>query len=308
MSMRFDLFDLTLFVRIAETRSLAKAAALSNISPPSVSARVKNLEDGLGVKLLHRATNGVSLTTPGEIFMRHARTMLQQAQSLHNDLHDYLGGERGCMRILANTSAISEFVPFLLRRYRTDHPDVDIDLREHLTCEIADSIGRGEADIGLVVGALGEGAARVLPYRDDLVLAARVGHPLAARQTVAFADTLDHDYVLLSGASIISSCLRRKADELKRPLKLRIEAGNFETACRMVENDMGITILPHSSAKRHARSMDIRILPLTDEWAVRHLQLFLRGEPQSMPQYVRQFVQFLDSPYQSETPVHSVKA
>jgi DNA-binding transcriptional LysR family regulator len=307
MSMRFDLFDLALFVRIAETRSLAKAAVLSNISPPSVSARIRNLEDCLGAKLLHRATHGVSLTAPGEIFLRHARTMVRQAEALRGDLRDYLEGERGSVRILANTSAISEFLPFMLRRYRAIHPNVDIDLHEHLTCDIPDAIGRGEADIGLVVDTIEPGVSRVLPYRDDLVLAASAGHPLADHEAVAFADTLDHDYVLLSGTSIISTCLRRKAGELNRPLKLQVEAGNFETACRMVENDMGVTVLPHSSAMRHARSMDIRIIALTDGWAVRYLQLFLRDDVESMPHFMRQLVRFLDC-HQPEAPAQPATA
>lgn len=293
MAMRFDMFDLALFARIAETNNLTRAAHDMHVTPPSVSARIRNLEDSLGVKLLSRATHGVALTTPGQTFLRHARAMLQQAECLRAELQPHAGGGRGTVRILANTSAITEFLPPLLQPYLANHPDVDVDLREHLTCQIVEAVDKGAADIGLIVGSDPLAGLQTVPlWEDMLVLAVPASHDLASRSSVHFAETLAFDFVVLSGTSSIRSCVQRAATALQQPLRVQYQVSNHETACRIVEHRMGVSILPKSSALRHAASMNIRIVALADAWAVRHLQIAVR-DLASKPGFVRELVDFL---------------
>src|SRR5690625_912645 len=110
----FDLIDLRLFVNIAEASSLTRGAERSCTSLAAASMRIKNLEDALGTKLLGRASGGVTLPPAGEAMLRNALVILQQTQRLHGDLLEYSEGIKGRIRLFANTTAMTEFLPAAL--------------------------------------------------------------------------------------------------------------------------------------------------------------------------------------------------
>ena len=96
----------------------------------------------------------------------------------------------------------------------------------------------------------------------------------------------------LHESSAIHAFLRQHSDLLHRPIKQRIQVGNFEAACRMIEAGVGIGILPESAARRHAKIMDIRIIQLSDEWSNREMQIVVRNL-ESLPSFARELVELL---------------
>jgi DNA-binding transcriptional LysR family regulator len=280
-------------LNIAETNSLTRGAERSHLSLPAASTRIRNIEDSVGTKLLYRNSQGVTLTPPGQSFVHHARLMLQQLEQLRGDLQEYAEGIKGHVRIFANTSSITEFLPEVLRRYLASHPDVNVDLRERLSHDIVRAVTDGSADIGIVAGSVRTEGLEVLPYhRDRLVLVTAKEHPLAARNVVAFADSVDFHYVGLAEGSAIHAFLNDAARQLNRLLNVRIEVGNFEAVCRMIEADIGIGVLPESAARRYANTMAVRILELSDDWAVRDLKVCVRSFS-LLPTFARDLVDLL---------------
>lgn len=293
MAMHFDLVDLRLMVRIAETNGLTRGAEASHMSLPAASTRVKNLEESIGTKLLYRTSQGVTLTPPGQAFVHHARLVLGQIEHLRGDLQSYAKGIKGHLRVFANTTALGEFLPPVLRDYLRTHPDVNIDLRERLSHDIVRAVSEGQTDIGIVAGAQRTENLETLPYRQDtLLLVVPRGHALAGGAPVSFADTLDLDHVGLSEASAIHAFLRQACDKLHRVLPTRIEVGNFEAACRMVEAGVGVSILPGSAARRHAQTMAIDTVALSDDWSLREMQICMRSL-QALPAFARDLVDLL---------------
>jgi DNA-binding transcriptional LysR family regulator len=293
MNMPFDLVDLRLMVRIAEADSLTKGAEAAHMSAPAASTRIKNIEESLGVKLLHRSSQGVTLTPPGQAFVHHARLVLGQLEHLRTDLREYARGIRGHLRVHANTTALGEFLPPVLRRYLLDHPDVNVDLQERLSHDIVRAVSEGQTDIGIVAGLVRTENLQVLPYRRDrLVLVLPAGHALAGAAAVSFADTLDYDHVGLAESSAIRAFLQQICEGLQRPMQQRIQVSNFEAACRMVEASVGVAILPGSAAHRHAQTMAIAIVPLADPWAERAMQIVVRSLD-ALPAYARELVDLL---------------
>jgi DNA-binding transcriptional LysR family regulator len=275
--MHFDLVDLRLMVRVADANSLTRGAEASHISLPAASTRIKNLEESIGAKLLYRTSQGVTLTPPGQAFVHHARVVLAQTEQLRGDMQEYAKGIKGHLRLAANTTALGEYLPPVLRQYLLRHPDVNVDLRERLSVEIVRAVTEGQVDIGIVAGTVRTENLQTIPYRRDrLVLVVPKGHALDRGQALAFVETLDFAHVGLHENSAIHAFLRQVCDALHRRLNLRIQVSNFEAACRMVEADVGVGILPQSSASRHAQSMAIAIVPLTDEWALREMQICVR--------------------------------
>ncbi len=293
MAAHFDLPDIKLFVNIAEANSLTRGAERSHMSLPAASIRIKNLEEGLGVKLLYRTSQGVTLTPPGQAFMHHARLVLQQLTDLRGDLAEYVKGSRGHVRIFANTTAIAEFLPALLPKFLATHPDVNVDLKERLSHDIVRAVSEGKVDVGIVAGNVRTEGLEVLPFQKDrLVLVTSESHPLASRERIEFSEALAYDFVGMVEASAIHAFLAQAANALHRQIKIRIQVGNFEAACRMIEANVGIGVVPYSAANRHAKSMGIRTVEITDEWAIRKLQICIRSM-QSLPLFARELVDLL---------------
>lgn len=291
--MRFDLVDLKLFTHIAEAQSLTGGAQRSHLSLAAASTRIKNLEEHVGVKLLSRSSQGVKVTGAGETLLAHARRVLRQLEQLSGDLQEYVAGVKGHVRVFANTTAMSEFLPAVLRTYLVSHPDVTIDMQERLSPDIVRAVQEGMVDIGIIAGNVRTEGLEVMPYRRDrLVLATALSHPLAERDSVDFIDTLDYDFIGLPEASAIHNFLKRAATDLQRDLRWRVQVSNFETACRMIEANVGVGVLPASTASRHANTMALRIVPLNDEWAERKLQICV-ADLGALPLFARKLVDLL---------------
>ncbi len=291
--MRFDLVDLKLFTHIAEANSLTRGAERSHLSLAAASTRIKNLEEHVGVKLLSRSNQGVKVTGAGETLLAHARRVIRQLEQLSGDLQEYASGVKGHVRVLANTTAMSEYLPAVLRTYLVNHPDVTIEMQERLSPDIVRAVQEGMVDIGIVAGNVRTEGLEVMPYRHDrLVLATALSHPLAQRRHVGFIDTLDYDFIGLPEASAIHNFLKRAAGDLQRALRWRVQVSNFETACRMIEANVGIGVLPESTASRHARAMALQIVRLEDEWAERKLQICV-ADLAALPVFARKLVYLL---------------
>lgn len=297
MPVRFDLFDLLdlqLYAQILEAGSLTRGAERVGLSPAAASARIRQMEEAVGAKLLHRTAQGVTPTPAGATLMRHAVRVLQQLAHLRVDLLDHVEGAQGHVRVLANTTSITEHLPDALARFLSDHPGVGIDLREGLSQDIVRAVADGATDLGIVAGSMHTDGLQTRPFgHNQLVLCVAASHPFAARAGMAFSETLDERYVSLHAGSALQGFLERIAEQAGRPLRLRIQVGSFEAICRMVEAAVGIGVVPRSSALRHARSMAIRIVPLTDAWARRDLQLVVR-DVQALPAVARNLLDFLE--------------
>ena len=293
MSVHFDLVDLRLMVRVAEANSLTKGAEASFISLPAASTRIKNLEESIGAKLLNRHSQGVTLTPPGQAFVHRARLVLGQIEHLRGDLQEFASGIKGHLRVYANTTALGEFLPEVLKRYLATHPDVNIDLQEKLSNEIVRAVMDGKTDIGIVAGSVRTESLQTLPYRSDsLVLVVPKAHPVAELPSMPLIDALEFDHVGLHEASALHAFLHRECEQLNKPLKVRIQVSSFESACRMIEAGVGVGVLPESAARRHARSMAIGLVPLSDPWAIRSMQICVRSL-EELPHFARDLIDLL---------------
>ncbi len=293
MASHFDLTDLQLIVNIGDASSLTRGAEKSHLSLPAASNRVKNLEEHFGTRLFFRNSQGVTLTPSGESFLRHARKVLQQIEQLRGDIHEYSKGIKGQVRMVANTTAMTEFMPTVLSRYLATHPDVTVNLRERLSYMVVKAVADGAADIGVVAGQPASEGIQYLPYRNDrLTLVTDVNHPLADREEVAFGETLSYEYVGLSEWSAIHAFLIQAADNIGHPFRFRIEVGSFDSVCRMIEAGVGIGVVPEQAARRFSSNMNLRLVKLSDPWAERKLHICVR-DLAALPPFARDLVDIL---------------
>jgi DNA-binding transcriptional LysR family regulator len=297
--MHFDLTDLRLFVLTAEEGNLTRAAARQHLSLAAASARIKALEAQAGLPLLYREARGVRLTPPGEAFLHHARGVLRQSEQLRRDLHDYGGGLRGHVRVFANTTAVTDFLPEMLPAFLTANPRVNVDLQEKPNAEIARGVLDGRADIGIVAGAIDQLGLQAIHFSTDrLVLVTPRTHRFAKRKRIAFAETLVEDMVGMHHGSTLQSFLEQQAEKLGKPMKLRIQLGSFDAMCRMVGGGVGVAIVPESAARRNLKPMKLAQLELSDAWRVRERYILVR-ELEALPAYAKSLIDALCGHFRS---------
>jgi DNA-binding transcriptional LysR family regulator len=282
--MRFDLVDLQLFLHVAEASSITHGAEMSNMALASASERIRKMEELAGVALLERGRRGVLLTAAGRAFAHHARLVLLQIAQMKGELSEYADGTKGRVRMQANASALSEFLPEALKAFLADHPGIDVDVEENSSYDIVRSVTEGFVEIGIVADIVEFGDLEAYPFaKDRLVVVMSRDHPLAGQRCLSFRSLLDREFVGLAATNALQQHLGQRAVQAGKLLKLRARLGSFDAACRMVGNGIGLAIIPETAARRCRRTAAIRISRLTDPWALRQLHVCVRRSSELPP-------------------------
>ena len=288
--MHFDLADLRLFVQVAEAGNLTRGAHRAALSPAAASARIKALEGQLNTRLFYRDSRGVALTSSGSTLLRHARVILRQVEHVKTEFAPQAMETVGHIRIFANTTAVTEFMPEILARYLAERPGVTVDLQEKLTRDIVRGVLDGSSDFGIVAGPVPTAGLQAMHFSTDrLVLATPLGHALAAHDSVSLAETLDYEHVSLHEGSTLHHFLCDMVAQQGRSVAIRTQVRSFEAMCRMIEAGVGVGVIPESAAIRHRRTMQLAVVGLTDPWCVRERMVLVR-EFEALPGCARALI------------------
>ena len=294
---RIDLTSLQLFVAVCELGSIGRAAEREFIAASAVSKRLSDLETAVDTALLYRHSRGVTLTPAGESLLHHARTVLFGLERMQGELSEYAEGVRGHVRMHANISAIVQFLPEDLGAFARAHSQVKIDLQEHLSPDVLHAVQEGAADLGICnTGGSGASALQSRPYRsDNLMLIVPAGHDLSARAAIYFEEVLDWDIVGLHANSSISLAMRAAAAQAARPLRQRIQVTGLDAMCRMIDNGLGVGLLPDRAFALMHSVGRLAAVPLQDAWAHRELRLVAR-DFDALPVTARLLAEHLATP------------
>lgn len=296
LARRIDLISLRLFVAVAEEGSIARAAEREFIAASAASKRMAELEHALATPLLYRRARGVELTPAGQSLLLHARSVLYGVEKMERELAEYASGVRGHVRVHASLSAIVQFLPDDLGGFVRQHPQVKLDLEEHLSSEVARAVAEGAADLG--IGSIDAAAThlQVRPYRQDqLVLVVPAGHALAPHAALHFAETLDCDQVGLHVGSSISLALQQAAARAGGAVRLRIRVTGLDAMCRMIANGLGVGVMPLHAFELVRGSGALHAIRLLDDWATRDINLVARDFA-SLPPTARALQEHLAKP------------
>ncbi|MCI2811249.1 LysR family transcriptional regulator [Eoetvoesiella caeni] len=273
----FDLVTLRVFIAIARSGSVTRGARAVNMAVAAASKRVSNLEDHLGTRLLFRYSRGVKLTEAGNTLFQHALELLQSVERMSGVMSEFRAGTSGRVRIWANTSSITQFLPGDLSVFMRSLPGIAIDLEERNSDEVVAALRENRADIGIFEEHTPAEDISSFGYqKDELVLIVPKNHQLTKRRKISLADAIEYDFVSLPPSTSIAKRLLTESTKLNKPLKLQIQVRSFDAICRMVQAGLGIGILPRIAAQPYMRSLGLKGIPLNETWAQRHLLLGLR--------------------------------
>ena len=290
---RLDLFSLSLFSLVARSGSISKGAELALLAVGAASKRITDLEAAVGTPLLERHSRGVTLTVAGQALQRHAQRILGDVDQLAAELSDYASGLVGVVRLWANTSAVTQFLPLDISAFVDANPGIRIELEEEDSSEVVLAVLDGRADLGIFADRTPAFGLQVMNYREDrLVLVVPKAHALARRRSVRFEEAVEYDFVCLSKGTSLAKRLQSETDALGRRLKIRIQVRSFDAMCQMVAAGMGVAVLPSEAIQPHVRSMNLRQIALEDAWASRRLLIGLR-DANAVSRHVRTLIDHL---------------
>lgn len=245
---QFELRHLRYFLAVAEELHFGRAAKRLNIAQPPLSQQIRQLEAAVGTPLFDRNSRNVKLTPAGTAFVHGARTTLDDAARAAEGARRAGRGESGTLRIGFSDSAALSVLPQMLRRFRSAHPHVHLELNEGATQVQLDALGTGRIDVALVRGPVSSsGLSAEVIFRERFVAAVPEDHPLSARQSVSLSAIASHPLVL---------CSRHLAPDFhdlifgmfgQHGLRLNVvHEVEYQTILSLVASGVGISIVPNS--------------------------------------------------------------
>lgn len=247
--------QLRIFLEVAAQEHVTRAAQRLNLTQSAVSAAVSALEQRHDIRLFDRVGRGIALTHEGRAFIPHARDILRRAEDADRFLSDLRGGATGTLRIEASQTVASYFLPRYLMAFRAAHPDATLEFAQGNTSTTIEAVLNGEADLGVVEGAVDEPMLRRRAIGGDrLMLLTGREHPWASGRPVTLQDLTQAEWV----AREPGSGTRAAFDEVLaaegifleqvRPV---LELPSNEACIAAVERGRGATVLSELAAAPH---------------------------------------------------------
>jgi DNA-binding transcriptional LysR family regulator len=232
------------FLAVATYGGFHRAAEALNVSQPAVSARIRTLEDSLGVTLFTRGPAHLSLSPAGKALRPHAEQLLRTVALAKQAVHEIQPSAGGALRVAAALSICTYLLPDVMKDYQAAHPKVMVTLRSGNSVEVLKMVVEGEVDIG-IARSLNHPEVETMTLRDDpLILVGHPGHPATQKRQarleeveswpLIFYDRGSSDWTLTQG-------LFRRAGLLPNVV---LEVETIEACKRMIERKLGLGFLP----------------------------------------------------------------
>ena len=269
---KIDFVTLRLFCAIARSGSITKGAEECNLALSAASRRISDFEETVGTALFERSAKGVSLTQAGHVVIQHALRLFQGFEQLSNELSEYSKGMKGHVRLWANMSALTEFLPAALSSFLNKHPEIQVEVEEQLSGDIVRALHEGFADIGVFAdGTITTDLDTKILCQDELFVVCAQQHPISTYPSIEFKECLKHDFVGLNRGSSLLELTLRNAEKLGLQMKLRVQVRSYNAMCEMIAANLGIGILPIQACRTQVNSMGLQTIKLNEAWAKRNL-------------------------------------
>lgn len=258
--MKIDFDGIQAFVTVAELGAFNKAADKLNITQAALTRRIQKLESYLGLRLIHRTTRQMALTTLGKELLPKARTWVHDLTTTLTELKDTSRASKGHFTLACVPTMAAYILPDLIQQYAKEYPGNRIKLIDASAYEIREAILDQKAEIGLSVqGPKHPDLEESLLFQDPLMFYCRDTHALSRRQSVTWSDMNLDDLVVVS--SFMATRIFMDYQLAKRGIRLQ---GNYEvqhhaTALNLVTTGVGCTILPASACADGERKGVVRI-------------------------------------------------
>lgn len=317
-----ELHQLEAFEAVVLHKSFTRAAEALFLTQPAVTRQIAALEGELRTRLFDRLGRTVRLTTAGEALHRYAEQMMRLAGEARDAVADIEAGRAGRLAVGASSTLATYVLPGLLRRFRESRngaAQVEIAIHTGVSAHILEMVREGDADIGLVTGeadAAEEAIQRASSAAHDPILEVRVLtdyatcvvtpplHPLAGRGRVTAAQLAPYPLILMENGTNLRTYVDRLLSSAGVKEQVTMELDNVEAIKRMIEADLGISILPQVAVRAEVAERRLAALTLADAPRRSHRRIALvYRRDKYLTSALRAFIDLVEAQMAVETKV-----
>jgi DNA-binding transcriptional LysR family regulator len=268
--------QLEAFVEVVRRGTLSRAAGALGVTQPALTARLHGLERELGQPLFVRSGRGVRLTDAGRAFLPHAERALRAVAGGRQAIADLASGAAGKLVIGCTGSVSSYVLPRVLTRFREEHPRVELIVRTGHSEQVLELLLSEAVELA-IVRELHHPDIDVTPlYDDELTLVTHPTHRFARQGGARLADVVAEGLIVFDRASSYYELTRALFAGAGVPPRTVMELDNFEAAKKMLEQGLGVALLPKVAIGRELEQGLLSAVPMLDAGPVHRRMVVIR--------------------------------
>jgi DNA-binding transcriptional LysR family regulator len=241
------------FVAIAELGSFTKAAQAHNLAQPSLTVQIRQLEAGLGARLLDRNTRAAQLTAVGREMLPGFRRVLQEVDAVVSNTRALVTRQRGVVRLACLPSYAASVLPDAIARFQAAHPLVRFIIKDTVGKRIATLVKDESVDLAITAGAIADPELDTLALMDDRMHAVFPrAHALARVRRLTPEVLARHPLILMDEESTVRQVVNAGFAAHGLRVAAAYEATYMATAIGLVQAGLGVALLPSSAAEAQA--------------------------------------------------------
>jgi len=274
-----DIRDLQVFLSVAKHLNYTRAGEEVNLSQPSVSVRMRQLERELGTNLFDQLGKKIALTEAGEVLLPYATRVISAMKDARQAIDELQGLERGSLRIGASTTPGMYLVPGVIAHFKRQYPEIAMHLTVKDTRQIEDGVIKNEFDFGFVGGHLAGDEVEVMAWlTDELVLIVPATHRLAGKRIVKPEDLLGEKFILREEGSATRAVVASHLRKCKVEPDAVMEMANPESVKKAVQNGLGIAFISAFAVESELRAKTLVAAKMPALQVSRELKIVYRKD------------------------------
>jgi DNA-binding transcriptional LysR family regulator len=275
--------QLEAFVEVARRGSVSRAAEDLYVTQPTLTARLKGLEQELDAKLFVRSQRGMRLSDAGRAFLPFAERTLDTVSSGRRLLQELARGEGGQLALGAAPAVSTYVLPRILTRFRRMHPKVSLAVRTGHSEEVLELVLREQVQIGLGRSLRHPDVEAIPLYEDELVLVADPKHPFAQQAAIDPDALVEVQLILFDRTSSYRRLTSEFFESVGAVPRGVMELDNIDAAKKMVEQGLGVALLPHTAVTAELESGSLTTVTLAEAAAPKQRIVIFRRRDAGPP-------------------------
>lgn len=243
--MNVSLRQLRVFVAVAESSSFSRAADALALTQPAVSRNVTDLEQVMGLQLLHRTTREVELTEAGRLLLGNVSRVLEDLDACLQEVRGLATQRKGRVKVASSPTLSAHLLPQCIARGKQQMPDVNIQLLDRIQSDVLLSVRSGEVDFGVVIDpSEKQNLDAQTIVAEPFCLVCLSSHRLARKKEVHWSDLAGESLVLLDHASGSRRLIDAALQAHGAAASVVQDVGHTATIYSMVQQGLGLSVVP----------------------------------------------------------------
>lgn len=238
----------------------------------ALSKRFQKFESEMGVPLIKRVHRGIEATPAGLLLIEKSRELLAIVKELTDELDNHAEKFSGTITLMGSYSMIAGCLLDDIKSFLADdrYKNIRINLLEGNKEDVVRSVRNGSCSLGVLWTSIETTGLQTWPYQTDTMCAVVDGqHPLAAEPEISYEVATQHPTIRTKTTRQVELMLERTGGITKAARTNRIEVPSFECLLRLISDTYYVGIAPAEISQRHAKHLNLKVIPLTNDWAVR---------------------------------------